>query len=92
VIDRLLRAELRFALFCACLGVVLGAATLGPFDLLLMLPAAVAACAVVLAVALARGRLGRDVVRRPDAEDESADDDGQDVAERLGSAGGHGEG
>jgi hypothetical protein len=84
-------SELRLGLFCALIGVVLGALVIGPLDALVALPAALAACAVVLAAAFVGRGLRPRVVRRPDAEDEPADHDGHDVAERHGTAGRHGE-
>lgn len=84
-------SEVRLGLFCAVLGVVLGALVLGPLDALVALPAALAACAVVLAAAMVGRGLRARVVRGRQAEDEAADHDGQDIAERHGAAGRHGE-
>lgn len=87
MLDCIFNAPVRLALFCTLLGVALGATTLGPLDALVALPAAVAACALVLAAAL-RGRgLRLDVVRGRQPEHEPADHDGQDFAERHGAAG-----
>lgn len=85
VLVHLLAAEVRLALFCSAVGVLLGAVTLGPLDVLVMAPATVAAAAVVLAAALVGRRLGlgrADVVGGGQSEDEAAQDDGDDFAER----------
>lgn len=86
-----LARPMRLALFSAALGVVLGAITLGPFDVLVMAPAMLAAAAVVLATALVGRRLGLDVVRGRETQDEAAQDDRNDLPERHGAASAHGE-
>lgn len=90
MLDAICDAPVRLALFCAVLGVVLGAVTIGPLDALVMAPATVAAVAVVLAAALVGRRLGfrgQDVVCGRHAEHEASDHEGDDVAERHGASG-----
>ncbi len=71
------------ALFCAVLGVILGAATLGPFEVLVVVPSLVAACVVVLvAFALLARRQRRNTrVVSGDRGAESHHHSGQDLSE-----------
>jgi hypothetical protein len=85
--ERLASAPVRLALFCAAIGLVLGAVTIGPFDVLVAGPLTLAAFAVVLAAALCGRGLGGRVVRGADAEDEAAENLAQGVTERHGAAG-----
>lgn len=84
-------APVRLSLFCAALGVALGAVAIGPLDVLVAGPAALASAAVVFAAAFCGRGLGSAVAVRGQAQDELADDDGNDVAEGRGLARGNGE-
>jgi hypothetical protein len=86
--DRVLNAPVRLALFCAALGVVLGAVTLGPLDVLTAGPAMLAAFAVLLAAALVGRGLGQpSVVHGRQAQHEAANEGFDETAERHGAAG-----
>jgi len=86
-----------FAVFCAVLGVILGAATIGPFEVVTVLPSLVGAVALVLMVfpvlrALAGSGRGFRIdvqVRGREAaaqlhRGDVGEDDGQDVPEGNG--------
>lgn len=86
-----LASPMRLALYSAALGVVLGAVTIGPLDVLVMARAMLTASAVILAAAVVGRRLGLDVVRGRETQDQAAQDDRNDLPERHGAAGADGE-